>query len=561
MFETKDLVIRQVFSDEYLFVMPPHQRPYAWTENETEALIEDLKLAALNGGGGNDEYFLGSIVLIKSPDSPAYQVIDGQQRLTTLTMLFCALRELSNNADARDSLDNLVREKGDLFSGSKDRYRLSVRDRDNDFFQENIQKSGRLPDFVSENPALSTDSRRHFFENAKVLWESLRDETEERRDALSTFIVQKCHIIVVTASNRTSAHRIFSVLNARGLNLDATDILKAEILGYVPANRQDEYTRKWEDIEDNLGREDFRDLFAHMYVIYNKNRYHRELAEAFRHDVLVRHEIGGVNFVDKVLEPYAEEYEVVSQAKYESPGDADGVNLYLQYLGWLDNTDWIPSVLAFYHRNRNDGAAMLEFLKEFERLAYGLLILRTRRDPRVTRYAKVLNAIECKRPKRPLIGKDGALDLTPTQKRDILRNLDGRIYENQPKRFTTPLLSRLSNAISDPPISDFAKVTVEHVLPQNPQDGSEWLQSFPDLEQREEWTHKLANLVLLSHKKNARAQNFDFARKKTEYFRRSGVVPYALTTQVIGKDEWTPAVLEARQRHLIDVLKKEWRLG
>ena len=554
-FEATELELRRVFSDDYLFEMPSHQRPYAWTTEETDELLRDL-LVAMNNK--EEAYFLGSIVLIRSSDSSAYQVIDGQQRLTTLTILFCVLRELSSEKDAKASLDHRVREKGDRYAGSKDRYRLTIRDRDNDFFQENVQKVCRLSEFVNETGKHSTESRQRIFENAKSLWKKLEKESDERRDALAEFIIQRCFLVVVTASDRTSAHRIFSVLNARGLNLDATDILKADILGYVPSNREAEYTRKWEDLEEDLGRDSFRNLFAHMYVIYNHNRYHRELAEAFRLDVLEKNELGGMRFVDDVLEPHADGYQVVSKGMYDGTGDADSVNLYLQYLGWLDNEDWIPPVMAFYHRNKDDGTALLKFLKDFDRLAYGLFILRIRRDPRINRYAEVLDAIETGNE----LSTDaaGPLALTSQERRDILRELDGRIYQNQPRRFTTPILARLSNAIADPPISEFAKVTVEHVLPQNPDESSEWLEIFPDTEEREEWTHRLANLVLLSHKKNARAQNYSFKRKQNEYFKREGIPSFALTSQVIGKSEWTPSVLQHRQEFLLNVLKKEWRL-
>lgn len=555
-FEATELAMEYVFSDHYLFEMPAHQRPYAWTSEETDELLKDLLIAMDNN---EEAYFLGSIVLIRSSDSLAYEVIDGQQRLTTLTILFCVLRELSQKQEDKDFLDRFVREIGHRYTGTQDRFRLSIRERDNDFFRENVQRGGRLEDFVSENIEYSPDSKQNIYLNSKSLWDNLKKESIERRDALAAFIIQRCYLVVVTASDKTSAHRIFSVLNARGLNLDATDILKSDILDYVPKIRENDYARKWEDLEEELGRDEFRNLFAHLYVIYNHNRYHRELAEAFRLDVLEKNELGGMRFVDEVLEPYADAYQVISKGMYDGTGDRDAINLYLQYLGWLDNEDWVPPVMAFYHKYSNNSAVFLQFLKDFDRLAYGLFILRFRRDPRILRYAKVLEAIETSNQLNFEAG--GALALTSEEKRDILRALDGRIYQNQPRRFTTPILARLSNAIADPPISEFAKVTVEHVLPQNPDSESDWLASFPDLESREDWTHKLANLVLLSHKKNARARNFDFTRKKTEYFRRHGMPSFAITSQVIGKSEWTPSILKTRQKYLLSVLEKEWRLG
>jgi hypothetical protein len=80
-------------------------------------------------------------------------------------------------------------------------------------------------------------------------------------------------------------------------------------------------------------------------------------------------------------------------------------------------------------------------------------------------------------------------------------------------------------------------------------------------DQRAFWTHRIANLVLLNRRKNAEAQNFDFAKKKSKYFFSShGVASFALTTQVISQDSWTPGLLERRQAELLAKLKAEWTL-
>ena len=86
------------------------------------------------------------------------------------------------------------------------------------------------------------------------------------------------------------------------------------------------------------------------------------------------------------------------------------------------------------------------------------------------------------------------------------------------------------------------------------------LGTFPIDEERDEWTHRLANLVLLSRRKNTQAQNFNFERKKNEYFGRNGVTTFAITTQVLNMSDWTPAVLEERQAHLRGCLARTWHL-
>ena len=91
--EAKERDLGRVFNDDYLFDIPQYQRPYSWTEEQVSELLSDLIWAM---GSGDDisetsPYFLGSIVLIRKPPNANAEVVDGQQRLTTLTMLFCVL--------------------------------------------------------------------------------------------------------------------------------------------------------------------------------------------------------------------------------------------------------------------------------------------------------------------------------------------------------------------------------------------------------------------------------------------------------------------------------------
>jgi hypothetical protein len=104
-------------------------------------------------------------------------------------------------------------------------------------------------------------------------------------------------------------------------------------------------------------------------------------------------------------------------------------------------------------------------------------------------------------------------------------------------------------------------VSLEHVLPQTPLAGSDWIKWFPNENEREAWTHRLANLVPLDRKKNSSASNHDFAKKKDVYFGGKGTAsPFVLTQDVRSKSEWTPALLAERQERLVGLLKKHWAL-
>ena len=544
--------LNNVFRDDYFFEIPLYQRPYSWSKEQVDELLDDL-LDAMNRDS-ESPYFLGSIVLIKNEDDSKSAVVDGQQRLTTLSMLFCVLRELAVD-EAQADLDVFVREAPNRLRGTQERFRLSLRARDREFFQENVQTRGAIAQFLTKDTATYSDSQKLICANVNLLYEELAKLDGARRESLERFIVRQCYLVVVTATDRDSAYRIFSVMNDRGLDLSPTDILKAEIIGSIPVSDQDTFGERWESIEERLGRDSFRELFGHIRMITAKTKLRQSLQADFQANVLKN--VDGNEFIDNTLEPYATMYETVRDASYESTQDAENVNKYLRFLGRLDNFDWIPPALAFFHKNRNNRERLIRFTKDLERLAYGLFIKRANINDRIGRYADLLRAIE--RDDDLFLG-DSPLQLSAAEQIELLRGLDGQIYL-QPAVVRRTLLERLDSLLADSGARyTRSTITVEHVLPQNPRAGSEWLMWFPDDEERLGWTHRLANLVLLSQRKNASASNWEFGRKKSEYFQRGGVAPFALTTQVVNESEWTPMVLERRQRELIDALKREWRL-
>ena len=247
--EAEQKSLLKIFSDDYLFYIPDYQRPYAWTTEQTSELLDDLLYAIKDNNTETknkqlDElppYFLGSIVIIKDTDHGPVEVVDGQQRLTTLTILLCVLRELSEDLDLGTELDEYVRQVPKKTKGTEELFRITLRERDRDFFQKNIQTRSELLNFIKEDNIKRKDSRQRMFENTKYLYEKLSKLDSERRDMLVMFIIQHCFLVVVSASDRNSAYRIFSVLNDRGLDLSPTDILKAYIIGGMDEKSRAKY--------------------------------------------------------------------------------------------------------------------------------------------------------------------------------------------------------------------------------------------------------------------------------------------------------------------------------
>jgi uncharacterized protein with ParB-like and HNH nuclease domain len=549
--------IQKVFSNDFVFTIPLYQRPYAWTTEQAGELLEDLITSLGDGKEPIDDvnpYFLGSIVLIKEKeDKPDAQVVDGQQRLTTLTILLVTLRKLVPSEYA-DDLTQFLYQKGSLLAGTPNRYRLTLRERDAQFFREYIYDEGGIEKLQELNSAKISDSQRNIKDNAILFLQQLKEFTESQRIRLAQFIVKRCFLVVVSTPDLESAYRIFSVLNDRGLDLSVTDILKAEIIGKLPTAQQAVYTAKWEDTEVNLGREVFKDLFAYIRMIKQKAKPRQSILEEFQNNISPTN--NPQQFIEKDLIPFANAFYDIKNLAYPSSKEPEEINGIFNWLKQIDNSDWIPPAILYLSQEYNHLDKLVRFFTDLERLAAGLLIQRANVSERIERYSKLLNAIESK---ADLYKDDSPLQLTNQERDKITQVLDSDLYLIQ--RIRLFVLLRLDVALSESnTLYQFPTITVEHVLPQNPASNSVWLSHFPN-GKHEKYVHRLGNLVLLSRKKNTEAQNFDFHEKKDIYFTaKTGISPFALTTQVLREKEWTPTVIERRQQNLTDVLKKVWRL-
>jgi translation initiation factor 2 beta subunit (eIF-2beta)/eIF-5 len=350
--------LNAVFSDDYLFEIPVYQRPYAWDTEQVDDLLDDLLYAMRRDG--DEPYFLGSIVLIKGDDAHS-QVVDGQQRLTTLTMLLCVLRELADGRVKID-LDRYIRQQGSVIAGTKEVVRFSLRDLDRNFFYANVQSDGGISTLLENAPRTETDSQQRIFENVRYLHEKMSDLDPDERTLMGAFIIQHCYLVVVSTSDMTSAYRIFSVMNDRGLDLSVTDILKAEIIGGILiSTEQRAYADKWEDIEQELGRDRFGALFTHIRSVYAKAKQRRALQEEFREYVLKQHT--ATDFIDKMLDQYGDVYKTIlglSDGMVDHGGQA---SVYLEHLRRLDNDDWIPPAMAFFIAMRMTGPSLVDSQK------------------------------------------------------------------------------------------------------------------------------------------------------------------------------------------------------
>lgn len=568
--EAHDKLIREIFEGSYQFEIPGYQRPYAWTTEQAGELFDDLVSAMQDARqdarakGATSQYFLGSIVLIKKDRDPKAEVVDGQQRLTTLTILFAALRaawEAANYPPGVKSVTPFLYEEGDEMLGKATGYRFTAREEDATFFRQYIQEPGGIAQLVASTDKLK-DSRLRYRENATLLLEKAKALSPDDLNALWKFLANDCSLVVISTPKPEAAYRIFSVLNNRGLDLAPIDIIKAEVLGSIRRiggeDKARAYSKKWSEIESQLGRDAFGDLFGHIRTIYAKQKQRATLVEEFRKHVTEYN--SPIGLVDKVIKPYAEVWDFVRDADFEATEHAGPINEYLSWLNRVDFKDWVPPALVYFKRFRQQPKLLAEFFKSLERLTYFLLVTKVGINERIETYAALTKEIEPETFKGDLAALT-TLTLTDAQKRKFVAALDGDVYADLPKA-RMALVLRLESLVRAPGVQLQDAVSLEHVLPQTPPDGSDWIKWFPDEDERDGWTHRLANLVPLDRKKNSSASNYDFAKKKDAYFKGKGKAsPFVLTQEVRAENEWTPTLLAERQKRLVGVLKDHWNLA
>jgi hypothetical protein len=553
----KEQSLSKIFSDDYVFTIPSYQRPYSWGIDQARELLEDLLDYMQAGGTKLDDiapYFLGSIVLIKREGVSGATVVDGQQRLTTLTLLLSAIRAKVADVDVQTGITKCIYEQGSVVFGTEARYRLSLRERDRDFFRQYVQHGDGIGKLTGLNDTLP-DAQERLRENARFYMDALSRLDQQTLVRLVQFIVTRCYLVTVATPDLDSAYRIFGVLNSRGLDLSATDILKAEIIGAIEPTRRGAYNTKWEDLEEDLGRDAFGDLFSHIRMVYRKAKPKGTLLKEFRDHV---GPTDPVAFIDDVLQPMAQAFREIVDADYSSQKHAEHINHDLRWLNRIEFKDWLPPALAFFSRHRNRPEDMLQFFTDLERLAYAMLIRRGGVNERIDRFAALTQAIE---DGADLTDPSSPLQLTRVEQYATYAALSGPLYETYSSRALAVILLRLDGLLSGGGATyEYDTITVEHVLPQQPRPDSTWLQWIPAPEDRLFWVHRLGNLALLTRKKNSAANNYDFDRKKSAYFTKGGVSPFVLTTQVLQHPAWTVDVLEEREKQLLDVLETHWRL-
>ncbi len=545
--------IRDVFSATTDIRVPPFQRSYAWEDEETEILIKDL----LDAFRHNTVYFLGAIVVIRPRNKGPSDVVDGQQRLTTLTIILAVLRDLSPSTDEQALIHTMIgHDKMGMMFGGGQRWRITLNTADTPFFRENVQerKATKRQEEIREaaNGGVS-ESQSRLAAAVNQMYDYLSDMSDEERSRFAQWLLDEVTMVRVRVSEYSVAYKVFQSLNHRGKPLSDHDILKSALFERAGFSVEEarEQSERWNTYTIRLGDRGFGDMLKQVRSIYD-----RESAGDMVTDLIaaIIPRGGFRTFLNEQLPRFVNAYDAVVN------GNTDGNNVgpealrRIVYLRSIHHESWRAPAIAFLVDHAQNVEQADRFFWALDRLAYTLQYSVKDREYRHKRYRRVLDAMD-----KPgvLFDADSPLDLTSREKSDLVERLRGRFPNFKQRR---SLLMRISgsceNGVALDPRTD---CTVEHILPRTPSKGSDWYDEWSKARDRDELTECIGNFTLLTHAENQEADRKSFDEKMAVYFRK-GDPSYAYSNDLKGRTSWTPEDVRARRDALIQRLAQDWGL-
>lgn len=581
------ITIKDVFGEDMWFTIPDYQRPYVWGEDQISTLLDDISHAAINTP--DSQYFLGSLVLHCQPktfNDTTYQensVLDGQQRLTTLYILQAVIRDITTIETRKNTCAKAIFQEGNPDDGVPERLRIefAIRKEVEVFINNYIKKESGTQKTEELQKLANTSENVSIRNMANAIliinkWFSNEDNLDI--DVLFPYLRQFVILVYVASSELEDAFRLFTVLNDRGIKLRNSDILKAQNLKEVSTEqKQTEYAKYWEELEGELG-EDFDLFLSYIRTILVKEKARHNLLKEFEdniyHPKKYNQSTKKYEKAESLLKKGDETFEIIKAYKSHYDSIFSGNNYIISNNWAFDNlisvlndtalSDiWVPPLLVFRHYFGD--YKIFDFLKLLDNKFSGDWIGRETPTTRIEAMNTIIKKVEelantkdlSKEEKLNLLFSDNVFTFNTSF---FLSDLDeNSIYG---RRFARYLLRKVDFLLDAPLYSEkrssYNEMSVEHILPQNPESTSKWISDFSD-DEREEWTHKLGNLVLISRRKNSGQGRLDFADKKAKYFNNS-IESFPNSLKVMQKPQWTIKELKENHKELITKIKTHYKI-
>lgn len=563
-FKTENNTFRKLIGNGLTYRIPRFQRDYSWTSEEWEDLWMDL-LGTLKADGETAHY-MGYLVL-QSADDKSFDVIDGQQRLTTISLIVLAalknmqrLIDAGNEAEANKRRADQIRQ---TYVGYLDpvtlvaRPKLTLNRNNNNYFQTYLVPLGHLPQrgFRASEHLL----RKAFEWFDKRVAEYLRASTGDEGMRLAKLvedISDRLFFTVITVTDELNAYKVFETLNARGVRLSATDLLKNYLFSVLDRGGETDHELRnledrWEGIVGRLQSENFPDF---LRVHWNSRRSFARQADLFK---TIRAQVGAPETVFQLLRDMEEDLDTYLALSSPEPSD------------WPQEDKQLAGVLKTF-RVRQPFPLLLAAKRIFDAPDFtGLLratVVISMRFNVIGSFStaeqeRKYNDVAERVAKRELTQLGAALQslrsIYPddTVFRTAFADKTIRTTDSRNNRVARFILCAIEKHLSGQDYSFLSDTyNIEHVLPQNAPDG--W--GGFDNDDADALVYRLGNMILLQAGANRDLGTADYTQKRVVY-EQSG---FAITRKLaIDNAEWTPERITAQQNWMAAQATAIWRIA
>ncbi len=555
--KTQDVTFLDLIGNGKKYRVPEFQRDYAWEEEQWEDLWNDvLELAAVP----DSVHYMGALVVEAASDRE-YRIIDGQQRVATLSILALAVIDTLAHlpGDANELKANLERAQQlrNRFIGEKDpaslleSSKLFLNETDDGFYQDYLVQL-RTP-----------NSPRGLPKSNRLLWgcfqwfrKRLEEHSQRGEDLarlLSETVARQLLFILITVEDEISAYTVFETLNARGLELSSTDLLKNFLFSRVqtPSDRQS-LQRRWKHLIGTVKHERFPEFLRYHLLCQFPQIRKQGLFKK------VRDAVGSSSDVFKLmeaLEQRADLFAALDDVAHEYWLDRPLAKPYVRQLKLFGVRQHTPLVFAIWEKfSTEDFARILKLLCAISFRYIVISGLNTNELEPV--YHKAAKGVLDGNIKNPA----GVFDVLRTVyvdderfKRDFsMQDMD---TSGRRKKVVKYILCALETDRSGSTKDwETDPATLEHILPENP--SSAWDEAFPP-DRQKDFIYRLGNLIMLEAPLNRRCQNLAFADKVSAYAEST----YQTTTDMAARSvgEWSPALIDSRQNQMAERAAHVWR--
>ncbi|MCE1245377.1 MAG: DUF262 domain-containing HNH endonuclease family protein [Firmicutes bacterium] len=560
---TSSQTLKDILSKDIIYEVPMFQRNYSWTEEIWEDLWQDI-IAVIEDANDESFHYMGYLVLQKK-NGGLLKIIDGQQRLATLSIIILAvlkmLRELADSGI--DSENNRQREKNlyQRYIGFLDpvtlisKLKLHLNRNNHHIYEKYISSFQELPSrHLNASEKLIKKAWHLYYSRLNSYFSTHKDGV-----SLATFIerlTNKLFFTVITVQDEINAYKVFETLNARGLQLSPTDLLKNYLFSVISEEGADE--REINEVEDlwtSITTKLEDDDFSTFLRVYWNSRYDfvrkNELYGAVRKTI---HNRGDVFSLLRDLNKNADFYAAFKSAEDELWSGQESVKTSIGELE-LFKIKRTPYPLMLAARNRyND--------PEFARILRACMVISFRYNV-IGRYnpseqEKVYSQTAREVSDGKLTAAEAIKSLAPVYPGDekFRNDFSEASFDNfsRNRRLIKYIMFALEKQLYE---NDFdyssAVFDVEHIMPKNP--GEKWTEYNEKTDER--FITRLGNLTILKKAENRQAGNDSFEEKRKIYTDST-----IKLTQSIAEDyeKWNPDSIAKRQKQLAKAATSVWRI-